>query len=150
MVTNSFPTRPAKREKWGAWESGIHQARGGMKRSAMASNLVLIKSEPKKEVDRSYRVEFSVDGLHMPYQFKIWNKSSNYMCFLMKENSGLVSQLKVGDPLNLKCYYTDTYYPSESLETEIQHITKKEEGRFTGHYVVGLEITGCQELAKPH
>jgi hypothetical protein len=136
--------------KWDVWERGIYQARGGMKKSAMASNLVLIKSEPKKEVDRSYRVEFSVDGLHIAYQFRIWNKSSNYMCFLVKENSGLVPQLKVGDLLSLKCYYTDAYFPSEYLETEIQHITKKDEGRFKGHYVVGLEILGCQDLARTH
>ena len=136
--------------KWEFWERGIYQARGGMKKSAMASNLVLIKSEPKKEVDRSYRVEFSVDGLHIAYQFRIWNKSSNYMCFLVKENSGLVPQLKVGDPLSLKCYYSDAYFPSEYLETEIQHITKKDEGRFKGHYVVGLEILGCQDLARTH
>ncbi len=110
----------------------------------MTNNLVLIKSEPKREVDRSYRVEFSVDGLHIAYKFRIWNKSSNYMCFLVKEKSGLVSQLKVGDLLNLKCYYTDSYNPSEYLETAIQHITKKDEGRFKGHYVVGLEILGSQ------
>jgi hypothetical protein len=121
-----------------------------MKRSAMTNNLVLIKSEPKKEVDRSYRVEFSVDGLHMAYQFRIWNKSSNYMCFLVKKNSGLVPQLKVGDILNLKCYYTDSHYPSEYLETAIQNITSKDEGRFKGHYVVGLEILGGQSLAKTH
>ena len=136
--------------KWDAWAQGAHQARGGVKRSAMASNLVLIKSEPQKEVDRSYRVELTVDGLHIAYQFRIWNKSSNYMCFLVKENSGLVPRLKVGDPLNLKCYYTDAYCPSEYLETEIQHITKKDEGRFKGHYVVGLEILGCQDLARTH
>jgi hypothetical protein len=116
----------------------------------MASNLVLIKSEPKREVDRSYRVEFSVDGLPIAYQFRIWNKSSNYMCFLVKENSCLVPQLKVGDPLSLKCYYTDAYFPSEYLETEIQHITKKDEGRLRGHYVVGLEILASQGLAKTH
>ena len=119
-----------------------------MEKSAMTNNLVLIKSEPRTAVDRSYRAEFSVDGLHLPYQFRIWNKSSNYMCFLVKENSGLVPQLKVGDLLNLKCYYTDSYYPSEYLETAIQHITKQDEGRFKGHYVVGLEILGCQDSAK--
>lgn len=116
----------------------------------MTNNLVLIKSEPKKEVDRSYRAEFSVEGLHIAYQFRIWNKSSNYMCFLVKENSGLVPQLKVGDSLKLKCYYTDTCFPSEYLETAIQHITKKDEGRFKGHYVVGLEILGSQNTAKTH
>ena len=121
-----------------------------MKGSAMTNNLVLIKSEPKKEVDRSYRVEFSVDGLDIGYQFRIWNKSSNYMCFLVKKNSGLVPQLKVGDILNLKCYYTASHYPSEYLETAIQHITRKDEGRFKGHYVVGLEILGGQTLAKTH
>jgi hypothetical protein len=116
----------------------------------MASNLVLIKSQPKKEVDRSYRAEISVDGLDFAYQFRIWNKSSNYMCFLVKENSGLVSQLKVGDLLSLKCYYTDTYYPSEYLETAIQHITRKDEGRFKGHYVIGLEILGSQDSTTTH
>jgi hypothetical protein len=136
--------------KSGTRESVNHQARKGKKGSAMTNNLVLIKSEPKKEVDPSYRVEFSVDGLPIAYQFRIWNKSSNLLCFLVKENSGLLSQLKVGDLLNLKCYYTDAYYPSEYLETAIQHITKKDEGRFKGHYVVGLEILGTQNSAKTH
>lgn len=121
-----------------------------MKGSAMTNNLVLIKSEPKNEVDRSCRVEFSVDGLDIGYQFRIWNKSSNYMCFLVRKNSGLVPQFKVGDSLNLKCYYTDSHYPSEYLKTAIQHITRKDEGRFKGHYVVGLEILGAQTLAKTH
>ena len=116
----------------------------------MTNNLVLIKSEPRKEVDRSYRVEFSVDGLDITYQFRIWNKSSNHMCFLVKKNSGLMPQLKVGDTLNLKCYYTDSYYPSEHLETAIQYITMKDEGRLKGHYVVGLEILRGQPVAKTH
>lgn len=116
----------------------------------MSGNLMLIKSEPKNGVDQSFRVEFSVDGLDIAYKFKIWNKSSNYMCFLVKENSLLLPQLKVGDILNLKCYYTDAYYPSEYLETAIQHITKKEEGRFKGHYVVGLQIRSSQGADTTH
>ncbi len=116
----------------------------------MTNNLVLIKSETKKEVDGSYWAEFSSEGLHIAYQFRIWNKSPSHMCFLIKENSNLVSQLKVGDLLSLKCYYTDAYYPSEYLETTIQHITKKHEGRFKGHYVVGLEILGSRNSAETH
>ena len=116
----------------------------------MTNNLVLIKPEPRKGVDRSYRVEFSIDGLNIAYQLRIWNKSSNYMCFLVKENSGLLPQLKVGDTLNLRCYYTDSYYPSEYLETAVQHITKKDEGRFKGHYVIGLAILRSQNSDKTH
>lgn len=121
-----------------------------MKGSAVTTNLVLIKSAPKIEVDGASRVEFSVDGLDIAHQFRIWTKSSNYMCILIKENSGLVPELKVGDVLNLKCYYSDLYAPSECLKTAIQHITKKDEGRFKGHYVVGLEILGSQNSDKTH
>ena len=116
----------------------------------MTNNLVLIRSEGGKQVDRSYRVEFSSNGLDIAYQFRIWNKSPNYMCVLAKETSALVPQLKVGDILNLKCYYTDSYYPSEYLETTIQHITKKDEGRFKGHYILGLEILRSQTSSKTY
>lgn len=121
-----------------------------MKDSTMTNNLVLIRSERDKQVHWSYRVEFSVDGSDIGYQFKIWNKSPNYMCFLVKQNSGLLPELKVGDILNLRCYYTDSYFPSEYLETAIQHITKKDEGRFKGHYIVGLEILRTQNSDKAH
>lgn len=121
-----------------------------MKGSAMTNNLVLIKSPSRVEVDGASRVEFSVDGLDIAHQFRIWTKSSTYMCILIRENSGLVPQLKVGDVLNLKCYYSDSYYPSEYLETAILHITKKDEGRFKDQYVVGLEILGSQNWDKTH
>jgi hypothetical protein len=89
-----------------------------------------------------YSVEVSFQGLDCPYQFKIWNVAAESMCVLVKEGSEILSRLKVGEILRMKYYSADVISPSESLETAIRHITKDEQGRFKGHYLVGLEILG--------
>ena len=63
----------------------------------------------------------------------------------MKEDSDLLNHLKVGDILNLKYYTTDSSKPIEFLKTEIKHITKDEQGRFKGVYLVGLAILENQD-----
>jgi len=98
----------------------------------------------------SYRVEFSIEGIDLAYQFKVWNKSPNYMCFLIEEKSDILSSLRVGGTLNMKYYHTDSIFPSDYLDTVIQHVTKKDQGRFKGHYIVGLEIIRSQNSEKTH
>ena len=110
----------------------------------MPNKLVLRKSQPCRKVDRSFRVDCLVDGLDIAYQLKIWIKSSNRIWFLVKENSGLLQLLNPGDTLNLKCYYTESHYPSEYLKTAVMRLTKRDEGPFTGHYIVGLGILETQ------
>ncbi|MBA7714740.1 hypothetical protein ES703_123772 [subsurface metagenome] len=63
----------------------------------------------------------------------------------MKEDSDLLNHVKVGDILNLKYYPADSSQPGELLETEIKHITKDEQGRFKGVYLVGLSILENQD-----
>jgi len=58
----------------------------------------------------------------------------------VKEDSDLLNHVKVGDVVNLKYYPTDSSQPGELLETEIKHITKDEQERFKGVYLVGLSI----------
>ena len=42
--------------------------------------------------------------------------------------------------MNLRYYPTDSSRPSVLLKTEIKHITRDEQGRFKGVYLVGLSI----------
>ena len=104
------------------------------------------RSEPRKIVDQYYSVEFSLDGLESLYQFKIWDVSSMGMCVLVKEDSAVVGHLKVGEQLDTKYYSTDSANPIEFLKSEIRHITKAGQGRFKGHYLVGLAILEKQQL----
>jgi hypothetical protein len=103
------------------------------------------RSEPRSMIDRYYSVEFSLSGCSFVYQFKIWNISSKGICVLVKEGSDLLDHVKVGDILNLKYYTTDSSKPIEFLKTEIKHITKDEQGRFKGVYLVGLAILENQD-----
>ena len=103
------------------------------------------RSEPRSIIDQYYSVEFSLSGCSFVYQFKIWNISSKGICVLVKDNSDLLNHVKVGDILNLKYYTTDSSKPIEFLNTEIKHITKDEQGRFKGVYLVGLAILENQD-----
>jgi hypothetical protein len=94
-------------------------------------------------LDQSYcSVEFAVDGADYLRQFRLWNMEPEVMCVLIKETSEVVECLKVGDTMKMKYYSEDALCPPQYLETEIRRITKEDQGRFRGHYVVGLSIRG--------
>ena len=121
-----------------------------MNEYAVTDNQTEKRSEPRKQVDQYYSLELSIDGLSAPYQFKIWNMAPTSMCVLVKEDSEVLQLLKVGDTLNVKYYSVESAYTHEYLETTIRHITKDDEGRFKGHYLVGLEIIDSKNKAKAH
>jgi hypothetical protein len=87
-----------------------------------------------------HSVELFIDGLEFTYQFKIWSIDSDTMNILIKEDSAIINRLKTGNRFNSKFYTDDRSYPMVELNTEISHITKAEEGRFKGHYIVGLSV----------
>jgi hypothetical protein len=89
--------------------------------------------------DSYHSVEFSITGIDLPYQFKIWNTENMSMCVLVKEDSAILHRLKVGDTLDMKFYSGESDYPTNFIKTSIRHISK-DEGRFRGHYLVALEI----------
>ena len=111
-----------------------------MKECAFTNKLLEKRSEYRKQVHQYHSVEFSIDGLEFSYQFRIRNMASMSMCVLVKEDSDILPRLKVGETLNMKYYSTGSVYPPEYLETAIRHITKDDQGRFKGHFLVGLEI----------
>ena len=87
-----------------------------------------------------HSVEFSVNGLNVLYQSKLWNNSTSSMFALVKENSDILQWIHVGDVLNMKYYTRDSLCPTRNFDTKIDYIIKDMEGRFKGHYLVGLEI----------
>jgi len=111
-----------------------------MKGYTEAKKLEDTSPETRNRVEQYYSVEFVIDALNTAYQFKIWNKTSSYMSILVRENSDILPQLRVGDTLNMRYYSDDLIHPSEYLETAIRHITRNDQGRLKGHYLVGLEL----------
>jgi hypothetical protein len=119
-----------------------------MQECGLTNEPVERRSEHRKQGCQYHSVEFSIDGLELPYIFKIWNIASMSMCVLVKEDSDILLRLKLGDTLNIKYYSVGSIDPPKYLETAIRHITKSEQGRFKGHYLVGLEILETQDKKK--
>jgi hypothetical protein len=98
------------------------------------------RAEPRFEIDKYYSVELYVPGAEFVYQFKIWNLSEHGLCVVVKDDSDLLKHLTVGSVIEMQYYPADVKSPRIRLETEIKHITKQEEGRFSGHSLVGLLV----------
>ena len=85
-------------------------------------------------------VEFSAGNLAYLYQFKLLESSICGMEVLVKEGSDIIKYLNVGDMLDMRYYPINQNSEIKSFRTEITHIAKNHNGRFRGHYVVGLSI----------
>ena len=70
--------------------------------------------ESKQLAAKYHSVEFSIQGVELAYQFKIWNTSSTPMCVLIREDSAILPSLKEGDTLNLKFYSKGTSHSRRS------------------------------------
>jgi hypothetical protein len=98
------------------------------------------RSEPRKITDLYYSVEFLLKELNTVYQFKIWDISASGMCVLVKEGSAVLEHLNVGDIVVMTYYPAEKRTPVTQFRTEIRHISQDKQGRFKGHYLVGLAI----------
>ena len=105
------------------------------------------RGDARTFVGKYYSVEFSLSDLDFSYQFKIWDVSMKGMCVLVREDSNLLKYVKVGDILNMKYYPKEMVDTIENLRTEVKHITKDDQGRFKGHYLIGLSILDKQYSA---
>jgi hypothetical protein len=90
--------------------------------------------------DHFHSVEFSINGIKLLYQSRIWNNPTASMFALVKENSIILDRLHVGEVLNMKYYTSNTKCSPRSFNTKIDYIRKDQNGRFKGHFLVGLEI----------
>ena len=116
---------------------------------------VPIKAEEKilqngNHLDQYSSVEISNKTIKFSYHFKLWKIASTSMCILVKEDSQILSKLKEGDTFNMKYYASDPLCPVEYRDTAIQNITKDDNGKFKGHYLVYLKIQDNHETIRPH
>jgi hypothetical protein len=68
------------------------------------------------------------------------------MCILVREDSNILKLLKVGNILTMKYRPIDAACPSDYFDTAITDITRNREGKFKGHYLVGIKIMGGLSL----
>jgi len=111
-----------------------------LKERMMPEGLTLRRRDPRKIIDEFHSVEFSARNIDVSHHFKIWNLSLRGICVLVKEGASILKHLKVGDILDMKYYKPESPEPSDYIKTEIRHITREEQGRFRGHYLVGLSL----------
>lgn len=98
------------------------------------------RSEPRKMIDKYFRVEFSKSGLTHFYNFKLRDISSKGMCILVKEGSDVLKTLKVGDILDMKYYTEEHSSQSQQFKIKIKYVTKDHQEKLKGHCLVGLSI----------
>ena len=98
------------------------------------------RSENRSMAAKYYSVQFTTKSLASFYQFKLWNISSNGLCILVKEDSEILPHLHIDDIIEMTYYLADAQGANETLQTKIRHITKSADGRFQGHYLIGLSI----------
>ena len=99
---------------------------------------------------RYYSVEFLIAEIKILYQFKLWNSASQSLFILVKEGSEMLQRLKEGSIFKTKYYTTDSLRPTINSETRIKTITRDDNGRFKGHYRVGLDILARDEQRAVH
>jgi hypothetical protein len=105
------------------------------------NDLVECKPEAKTISEEYYSVEFFLNDKGPTYLFKLRNISSNGPCILVKQDSSVFKELKVGDILDME------YNQPESLGGKLfktQIASKNSHDRYAGHSIVELSIIDNQ------
>jgi hypothetical protein len=98
-------------------------------------------AERRKMVRERYSVAFPADESAVPFELKVWHKSPDYMCLVVREDPApTLRRLKVGERVRMNYYTMDLESPSELLETEVLNVKENRRGRVKGQYLVDLQI----------
>jgi hypothetical protein len=98
------------------------------------------RPEPRRPAEDYHYVEFQVKRPGPIYQFKIWNISDHGLCILIKDTSDILNKINIDDVLTMNFHENNPKGLARSLNTKIVHITKKETGKFKGHFLAGLSV----------
>ena len=101
-------------------------------------NLDDCKSEAKTILDKYYSVHFFLNGKVPSYLFKLRNNSSNKPYILVKHNSSVFKELKVGDILDMEYNQAESIGNGNLFKTLI--ISKIPHDRYIGYSIVELSI----------
>ncbi|UCD88826.1 MAG: hypothetical protein JSW04_10215 [Desulfobacterales bacterium] len=121
-----------------------------MEEKFISNNLIENDSALGPIWEEFYSVEFSLNDKGPNYMFKLRNTSLTGPCILVKKDSSVFKQLKVGDILNMEYNPSELSGPSKSWKTQITSINSNY--RFTNHSLVELSIIDklSSEMIKPN
>jgi len=117
-----------------------------MKKNSVNENSRERRYETRTVLNQYYSVEFRLRDIASTYQFKLRDISSKGMGILVHKGSEVLKYLKVGDTLDMKYLPPESAGLSQSLKTQIVHITQKDQDPFKGHFLMGLSIIEKQDL----
>ena len=103
---------------------------------------------PKKEMRTEIRaladdfssVEFKPYPLSITYQFKLRDISPRGIGILVNAMSKVIETTHVGDVINMHYYHKKEMKLPVSMKTQVKHITKHQQGRYKGNYIMGLYV----------
>ena len=98
------------------------------------------RAEPRRPAEDYQYVEFQVKIPGPIYQFKLWDISDHGLCILIKETSDILEKIGIGDVIDMNFHENMPNGVARQLTTKIAHITKKETGKFKGHFLTGLSV----------
>ena len=88
--------------------------------------------------DQFTSVEFRIQSMGTIYLSKLWNSDAGDLCFLIKDGSAVLKHLSIGDEFDARFMTSSAPLAPEEIRTRIHGIHLETEGRFKGHYLVGL------------
>ncbi len=103
------------------------------------------RNEPREPLEQYYSVEMNIGGNYSAYQFKLRNISESGLCILVREDSSVLDKITVGRTYRVKFYQDGDPNPAKFALAEVRHLTRQMEGRYQGHYLIGLAVTGETE-----
>ena len=98
------------------------------------------RKESRTDAKEFYSVEIFIPTVMRRYQFKLRDISEKGLGIVVKEDSLILDHLEIGEILPMLYHPLKGPVSSEKLNTRIQHITRCENGRYRGHFIVGLQI----------
>ena len=97
------------------------------------------RAYPRGTQLQNYRIEIKLIGEPI-YQFRVTNVSSKGAVILIKEDSGFLRIIEVGQVVDADFISPNATDPAGIRRVEIKHITKTSKGNNEGHCLVGLSI----------
>jgi hypothetical protein len=102
------------------------------------NDLVECRSEAKTILKEYYSVQFFLNDTGPTYLFKLRNISSNGPCILVKQDSSVFKELKVGDLMDMEYNRSESLGGSKTFKTLIT--SKIPHDHYTGYSIVELSI----------
>jgi hypothetical protein len=97
------------------------------------------RREQREDKYRQGKAVIRVSGIPI-CEFPIKDVSGNGSCFLVAEDSSTLRNLRVGQEIHIQINLDEHAGVAEFMRSRIAHITKAEDERFKGHYMVGVQI----------